>query len=125
MDSTETSQTVLVDPSALVALRSISPTDPDEFIKTLVNLFISQTVEDLKNLKDAQAQKDVKRLGQVAHKMGSAAKQLGAFRLGNRAHALEQMAKQNATFETVNGIADQVFQDFAETKTYFEANAAK
>lgn len=84
----------LIDPEAIENLRSLNPDDNDEFLKELVDIFLSDTPARIVDLKQSLEASDATRFCRAAHSIKGSASNLGAEDLRGIAAELEHHSKE-------------------------------
>ncbi|MEP6572203.1 MAG: response regulator [Gemmatimonadota bacterium] len=79
----------VVDQRTLASLRELGGPDDAGFLDELIDLFMTETPERIKNLQVAALAGDARAVAQVAHALKGGARVLGALQLGNLAQEME------------------------------------
>ncbi len=82
-----------IDPDAIAALKDINPDDGGAFIRELVDIFLSDSPQRLKEIDSALAAKDARTLTRAAHSIKGSAGNFGATALAAAALEVESHGK--------------------------------
>jgi FOG: HPt domain len=82
-----------IDPEAIENLRSLTPDDPDGFLREIVGIFLEDTPARIAELRDTLAAGDQVAFTRAAHSIKGSAANLGANQLRTLSSELEQQSK--------------------------------
>jgi len=98
-----------------------------EFMKELVDLFLEDAAERLRELEEAVASGDADKLGKCAHKLKGSSANVGADHMSHLARSLEERAKQ-ANFDRVDEIVALIAHQLSEVgpkfRSYIDSHAS-
>lgn len=89
-----------------------------EFMKELVDLFLEDAAERLRELEAAVASHDAEQLGKCAHKLKGSSANVGADHMSHLAKSLEERAKQ-ANLEQAEEIVAMIAHQLSEVGPRF------
>jgi hypothetical protein len=84
---------MVLDAEALQRLRQLDPDGSRGFLGQVMRTFETSLVRHLATLRDAQAQADLKRAGDVAHTLKSSSASVGALAFAQGCAAVERLAR--------------------------------
>ena len=85
----------ILDPSALEALRSISPEGDNSFLKELIDIYLTDTPKQLAALEEALAKQEAATVIRSSHSIKGSSGNFGATRLAKIAQEIESHGKAN------------------------------
>lgn len=98
-----------------------------EFMRELVDLFLEDAAERLRELERAMSSQDIDQLGKCAHKLKGSSANVGADHMSHLAKTLEEKAKQSDLSEApelIERIAEQLAQVGPRFERYIAAYRA-
>ncbi len=90
------SDTPILDPQAIDALRELNPDDNGEFVREIAGIFLDDTPQRIAELDSSLKSGDVTRFIRAAHSIKGSSANMGATFLKAAAERLEHHAKEHA-----------------------------
>ncbi len=84
----------VIDSQAIENLRSLNPGDNDEFLREIVQIFLTDTPQRITELEQSLTAGDEPRFARAAHSVKGSSANLGAMALRAVAEKLEQQSRQ-------------------------------
>lgn len=84
-----------LNPTAIQALRDLSPDGSPEFIRELITIYLADTPKQLIQLEEALNRQDAAVATRAAHTMKGSSSNFGAEQLARMAHEIEAACKTN------------------------------
>jgi HPt (histidine-containing phosphotransfer) domain-containing protein len=84
-----------LNPDAIQALRDLSPEGDSEFLRELIEIYVTDTPKQLVKLEEAIAQQDTALVVRAAHTIKGSSGNFGAESFARLAHDIEAQAKAN------------------------------
>jgi len=82
-----------IDMQAIAGLRELSPDSGNEFIRELIEIYLQDTPERMRDLEAALSKGDLPAFTRAAHTIKGSSSNFGATKLTHLAHALELQGK--------------------------------
>jgi diguanylate cyclase (GGDEF)-like protein len=99
----------ILDPKAIEQLRELSEVTGRDILGNAINHFIEQSANNIKQLKQAEDEKNYDSLRNIAHSMKSSSANLGAVIFSKHCYQLEQLAaEKNTTFDKIEQLVDTI-----------------
>jgi CheY-like chemotaxis protein/HPt (histidine-containing phosphotransfer) domain-containing protein len=113
----------LLDLEAMTEIRSLNLEDGEDMLAPLVDLFLEQAAKQISAIEMAIQNRDAEALGNVAHSLKGAARNVGAYAMGEIAAELEQRGRAGSAAET--GLAVEIEATLVKTRAAFLAERVK
>ncbi|MDR3575774.1 MAG: PAS domain S-box protein [Anaerolineaceae bacterium] len=109
-----------VDPKALNEFEEMMGEDGSELVKTLVNLYITDSPNLITDMRKSVVGKDTELLGRTAHTLKGNSNQMGAYTLAALCFDLEKIGKVKST-EGAGALIDRIECEFARVVNELES----
>ena len=84
----------VIDLQAIENLRALNPGDEDEFLREIVQIFLTDTPQRITELEQSLTARDVPKFARAAHSVKGSSANLGAMALRSVAEKLEHHSRQ-------------------------------
>jgi HPt (histidine-containing phosphotransfer) domain-containing protein len=110
----------ILDPDAIEALRALDPDGNGQFLRELVQIFVTDTPRRIQELSDALAAKDAATVMRAAHSMKGSAGNFGAAKFAGVNRDIEAKAR-DGKLEPVAALLPQLHAEFERVKAALQA----
>lgn len=114
----------VLDPESIAALNAVAPDDGGAFLRELIDIFLADTPERLRELAQSLSTSDTATATRAAHSIKGAAGNFGARPLAEIARRVEMLAKEG-NLAGAQQLTPELEREFARVKTAMEALHAR